>query len=77
MDGESKKRKVVVVRQYNLTELANIYCVTTYIMRKQIKEISKKIGKRTGYYYQTEQVEKIFNLIMLPSNIELFKRTDA
>ena len=46
-------------------------------MRNMIKKIKKELGKRTGYYYQTEQVEKIFNLIMLPSNIELFKRTDA
>lgn len=74
MDGSAKKRNVVVIQQYTLTDLADIYCVTKYIMRNRIKKIKKEIGERDGYYYETEQVEKIFNLIKLPSNVELFLR---
>lgn len=77
MDGQTKKKRVVVIQQYTLLDLANIYCVTKYMMRNRITKIKKEIGKRTGNYYETEQVEKIFRLIMLPSNIELFLRTDT
>lgn len=74
MDGSAKKRNIVVIQQYTLTDLADIYCVTKYIMRNRIKKIKNEIGERDGYYYETEQVEKIFNLIKLPSNVELFLR---
>lgn len=76
MDGQTKKRNVIVIQQYTLKDLADIYCVTKYIMRNRIKKLKKEIGKRTGYYYETEQVEKIFNLIKLPSNVELFLRQE-
>jgi len=74
MDGQGKQKRVVIIMDYTLTELANIYCISPYMMRNKIKKIEKHLGKRTGYYYQTEQVEKIFRLIMLPSNIDLFTR---
>lgn len=77
MEGLNKKKRVVVIRQYTLKELAEIYCVTKYIMRNLIKKVKKEIGRRTGYYYETEQVEKIFKLIQLPSNVDLFLRTDT
>ncbi len=73
MEGEPKRKRSIVIKQYTLKDLADIYCVTKYIMRNRIKDIKKLLGKRKGYYYQTEQVEKIFNLIKLPSNVEIFK----
>lgn len=72
MDSE-KRRKTVVVQQYTLKQLAEIYCVTRYMMRNRIKKIKKEIGRRYGYYYDTSQVEKIFNLIKLPSNVDIFR----
>lgn len=62
------KKTFVVVKDYKLKELAAIYKISEYRMRIRIKRIIKQIGKMDGYYYQTEQVEKIFKLIVLPSD---------
>ena len=71
MDGENKKRKSIVIQAYTLKELSVIYSMTKYLMRKALQKYKKQIGKRNGYYYETRQVELIFKLIRLPSNIEL------
>jgi hypothetical protein len=71
MDGKEKKRRCIVIKAYTLKELADIYCVTKYIMRQLIKRNNKEIGKRIGYYYQAQQVEVMFQKIKLPSNVEL------
>ncbi len=64
-------KKSVVIKNYKLKELAYLYCVSNYRMRKLIFKIKKAIGKREGYFYSTEQVEKIFRLIKLPSQKRL------
>ncbi len=68
---ESVVKKTITVKSYKLKELANIYDVSLYIMRGLIKAHTKKIGRREGYYYRTEQVQTIFGLIKLPSNINI------
>lgn len=62
------KKTFVVIRDYKLKELAAIYKISEYRMRKHIKSKIKQIGKMDGYYYETEQVEKIFKLFVLPSD---------
>lgn len=62
------KKIFVAIKDYKLKELAAIYKVSEYRMRKRIKSKIKQIGKMDGYYYATEQVEKIFKLFVLPSD---------
>lgn len=66
--GENGKRKYVVIRNYKLKDLADIYRISKYLMRTLIYKHQKKIGKREGHFYQTEQVQMIFELIKLPSD---------
>lgn len=65
------KRRTVVTQPYKLKELALLYRVSCYLMRKMLAKNKKAIGKREGYFYNTEQVEKIFGLYKLPSDIDL------
>lgn len=66
--GENEKRKYVVIKNYKLKDLADIYRISKYFMRALIYKHRKKIGKREGHYYQTEQVAIIFQEIKLPSD---------
>lgn len=68
------KRRTVVIMAYKLKELAGIYRTSKYMMRKALAKHKRAIGKIEGYYYQTEQVELIFQLIALPSDIDLIVR---
>lgn len=43
-------------------------------MRNALEEHKRAIGKRKGYYYKTEQVKLIFQLIELPSDVDLVVR---
>ena len=66
------KRRNVVIRAYTLQELANlVYGISKYRLRNLIKKHKKEIGKREGYFYETKQVEVIFSLIPLPSDIDI------
>lgn len=65
------RRKRICVKSYKLRDLAKIYDVSLYIMRRLITRVQFTIGKREGHYYSAEQVEQIFKLIKLPSNIEI------
>jgi hypothetical protein len=66
--GENDKRKYIVIKNYKLKDLADIYRISKYLMRVWIFKHHKKVGKREGHYYQTEQVQIIFDLIKLPSD---------
>jgi hypothetical protein len=66
--GENGKRRYVVIKNYKLKDLADIYRISKYFMRALIYKHRKKIGRREGHYYQTEQVAMIFELIKLPSD---------
>ena len=73
MDEQKKNtsKKSVTVKAYKLKEIAELYRVSLYLMRRLISKNKKAIGKREGYFYSTEQVEKIFQLIKLPSEKRL------
>lgn len=70
---ESTQIKKVSVQDYSLQDLAFIYNVSKYLMRKRMERIKDKIGKRDGHYYDASQVRLIFQLIVLPSNVHLVK----
>lgn len=61
------------IKPYKLGQLAKIYEVSGYVMRKSLLSIHHRLGNRTGYYYTTQQVEKIFKLLKLPSNVEVVR----
>lgn len=71
MDSEGRKRRAVVVKEYTLTDLAEMYKMSKYRLRCRIEKYKKQVGQRAGYFYETEQVRKIFQLIPLPSDIDL------
>lgn len=66
--GEKDKRKYIVIKNYKLKDLADIYRISKYLMRALILKHKKQIGKRDGHFYYTEQVQRIFELIKLPSD---------
>jgi hypothetical protein len=70
------KRRTVVIMSYKLKELAGIYKTSLYLMRRSLEEHKRAIGKRKGYFYKTEQVELIFQLIALPSDVDLVVRNN-
>lgn len=69
MDGV--KRTSVSIKEYTLKDIAGIYEVSLYIMRKRLKALKKALGKREGYFYRAEQVRLIFENIKLPSHVDI------
>ena len=62
--------KKIPVRFYNLKELAAIYDLSEYRMRRILARYRERVGKPiVGYSYDAEQVALIFQLVQLPSNI--------
>lgn len=75
--GNDKARfRKVYVRSYYLKELADLYDVSKFIMRKKLKPYRTQIGENNGYLYDEKQVALIFCLITLPSNIQLIRFKD-
>ena len=58
--GPGEGRQKQELKPYKLKELADLYRVCTRTMRKWLKPIARKLGKRTGHYYQVWQVRIIF-----------------
>lgn len=69
MGTHKPPKKIVSLRDYKLKELADVYGLSPYLMRKRISKHRKKIGEPDGQYYLFEQVQKIFELIKLPSTV--------
>jgi hypothetical protein len=66
----TEKRKFVIM-PYKLCELAEIYKCSCYFMRLRINRHEQQIGKKDGHFYSYEQVELIFKLVHLPSDVEI------
>ena len=69
----STRIRIFCIGYYNLKELAEIYCVSKYIMRERMKRYKSKIGEPDGYEYDPVQVALVFRLIPLPSNVRIVK----
>lgn len=69
MGTQKPPKKIVSIRDYKLKELADVYGLSPYLMRKRISKHRKKIGEPDGQYYLFEQVQQIFELIKLPSTV--------
>jgi hypothetical protein len=62
-------RRTVVIRDYNFTELIAIYRTTYYLLKKKIAKYQEEIGHPDGY--DANQVNRMFQLIPLPQNVDL------
>lgn len=71
--GSVKKKRYYLLQKYLLKELLVIYNDTRYKFKPKLKAIEKQIGKRKGNRYEIEQVEKIFELIRLPADVEIIR----
>lgn len=71
MDAQGNKRRTLHIKEYTLQDLADVYEMSKYRMRCRIAKYKKQIGKREGYFYEIEQVRIIFQLIPLPSDIDI------
>lgn len=71
MDAQGTKRRTLHIKEFTLQDLADVYEMSKYRMRRRISKHKKEIGKRVGYFYEIEQVRKIFQLIPLPSDIDI------
>ena len=69
LGNDSTRIRKVCVQSYYLKELARIYNVSKFIMRKKLKPYRTQIGENDGYLYDEKQVALIFCLISLPSNV--------
>lgn len=70
--GNDKTRiRKVCIKSYYLKELADLYDVSNFILKKRLKHHIEKIGEHEGYLYNEKQVKLIFALIPLPSNIRI------
>lgn len=73
LGNDKTKFRKVYVTSYYLKELADLYNVSKFIMRKKLKPYRTQIGENNGYLYDEKQVALIFCLITLPSNVQLLK----
>lgn len=72
-NNDSTKIRKFCIAWYNLKELAAIYDVSKFLMRKHMKPFKEQIGEPDGYDYSPKQVALVFKLIPLPSNVLIVK----
>lgn len=71
--NENAQIRKICVSRYNLKQLAAIYNVSKYLMRKYMKPFKSQIGEPDGYDYDPKQVRLVFRLIPLPSDVRIVK----
>jgi hypothetical protein len=59
--------QVIVIKPYSTKELSNMYGVSDRIFRKWLKPFEEAIGKKTGHFYTTMQIEIIFGKLGYPN----------
>lgn len=69
-DNNTRIRKFCV-GYYNLKELAQIYNVSRYTMKKMMEPFKSEIGEPNGYEYRPSQVALVFRLVELPQNVRI------
>lgn len=69
--NDSTRIKIVIVKDYNLKELAAIYGYSLYKLRKKMSRYKSQIGEPDGHDYDWKQVTLIFSLIPLPPTVRL------
>ncbi len=62
--------KKIELKPYSITELAQIYQVSIYIIRNWLKPHNKEIGKKIGRMYTVHQVKIIFEKLEIPGTLD-------
>jgi len=62
----TKLEKPFEIKPYSHSELCALYGISKYIFTKWIKEINNELGKRKGWYYNTQQVKIIIEKYGVP-----------
>jgi hypothetical protein len=61
----------VLARPCKMSDLARFYGVCDKTIRKRVKAMEKEIGKVSGHYLTTMQVEFILKELGVPTNVVL------
>ncbi len=72
---ETNGVKLIDIKPYKLKEIAAIYGLHRDTMRKWLKLIEAKVGKRKGHFYDIGQVKIIFDCFKLPSYVQVRDET--
>lgn len=65
-----KNDSQIMVQPYMISELKDIYNISTKTFRNWLKIIEPELGKRQGRYYSARQVEIIFKNFGIPYKLE-------
>jgi hypothetical protein len=57
------------IKPYSTKELAFLYEMSTHCFNKMIQPFKEDIGKRSGWYFNVNQVGMIFNKAGYPSGL--------
>lgn len=57
----------IVIRPYSQKQLAALYGVSAFVMRKWLRSLPETIGPQIGYRYSTQQVIIIFSKLGFPN----------
>jgi len=63
------KSNGLLIKPYNIKELAEIYNMSSRTMTNWLTEHKEAIGKKIGRYYSAKQVKTIFEKLGLPGEI--------
>jgi uncharacterized protein YjcR len=64
------KAKSMGVKPYSLSELAGLYRISTQTMKKWISPHEVAIGNKIGRFYNIKQVQKIFEALGVPPELD-------
>jgi len=59
------------LKPYTILELSKIYGISYNTMKRWLKRIKTKIGKKAGYYFSVKQIKTIINEFGLPNILNL------
>lgn len=64
----------IKAQRYSIKTLAAMYEVSIPTFRKWLKPYQDRIGERVGHFYNTRQVEIIFEIFGLPDQVVSIKQ---
>ena len=66
-----KTKKEIMVKPYNITQLSELYGVSTKTFNTWLIPVKKKVGIKHGRFYTVKQVQTLFQHFGLPYPIEI------
>jgi hypothetical protein len=69
--GTTIEKEIFRLKAYTTKEMAELYDVTPKTFRTMIKPFLEEIGKRSGWYFNVNQVMTILKKCGIPKNLNL------